>query len=361
MSSLFDPIRIGDLALANRIVMAPLTRNRAPGAIPTPMMAEYYAQRAGAGLVISEGAAPAPDGLGYARIPGIFNEAQAQGWGAIAKALHAGGSRLFIQIMHSGRVGATANLPAGESLVAPSAIPAAGETWTDTAGMQPNATPRAATADDLARLRAAHVQAARLAVDHGVDGVELHGANGYLLGQFLNPRSNQRTDEYGGSAANRNRFVIEVVDATVAAIGKARVGVRLSPFNPFNDLEANFEGEREEFLATVAELAQRGIAYLHLGGGTVPADLLPAVRKAFPGTLILNGGYDGARAEADLASGLADLVAFGRPFVSNPDLPERLRTGAPIADLDAATLYTPGAVGFTDYPRLDAVEAAVAT
>ncbi|WP_290888949.1 alkene reductase [Arenimonas sp.] len=355
MTRLLDtPYERNGLKLKNRVVMAPMTRSRAEGNLPNALMAEYYGQRAGAGLVISEGAAPAPDGLGYARIPGIFNEAQAQGWGAIAQALHAGGSRLFIQLMHSGRVGATANLPAGETLVAPSAIPAAGETWTDTAGMQPNATPRAATAEDLVRLRQAHIEAARLAIAHGVDGVELHGANGYLLGQFLNPRSNQRTDGYGGSADNRNRFVIEVVDATVAAIGKARVGVRLSPFNPFNDLEVNFEGEREQFLALVDALAARDIAYLHLAGGSVTGELLAEVRRRFPGTLIANGGYDGERAENDLASGVADLVSFGRPFIANPDLPERLRTGAPIADLDAGTLYTPGAAGYTDYPRLGA-------
>lgn len=355
MTRLLDtPYERNGLKLKNRVVMAPMTRSRAEGNLPNALMAEYYGQRAGAGLVISEGAAPAPDGLGYARIPGIFNEAQAQGWGAIAQALHAGGSRLFIQLMHSGRVGATANLPAGETLVAPSAIPAAGETWTDTAGMQPNATPRAATAEDLVRLRQAHIEAARLAIAHGVDGVELHGANGYLLGQFLNPRSNRRTDGYGGSADNRNRFVIEVVDATVAAIGKARVGVRLSPFNPFNDLEVNFEGEREQFLALVDALAARDIAYLHLAGGSVTGELLAEVRRRFPGTLIANGGYDGERAENDLASGVADLVSFGRPFIANPDLPERLRTGAPIADLDAGTLYTPGAAGYTDYPRLGA-------
>ena len=355
MTRLLDtPYERNGLKLKNRYVMAPMTRSRAEGNLPNALMAEYYGQRASAGLVISEGASPAPDGLGYARIPGLFNEALARGWGSIAEALHAGGSRLFIQLMHSGRIGAAANLPAGESLVAPSAIAAAGEIWTDSAGMQPHPVPRAATDEDIARLRQSYVQAARLAVDHGVDGVELHAANGYLLGQFLNPRSNQRTDAYGGSAANRNRFVIEVVDATVAAIGKARVGVRLSPFNPFNDLEVGFEGEREQFLDLVDALATRDIGYLHLAGGTVDAGLLAEVRRRFPGTLVTNGGYDGERAENDLASGVADLVSFGRPFIANPDLPERLRTGAPIADLDASTLYTPGATGYTDYPRLGA-------
>jgi N-ethylmaleimide reductase len=358
---LTQPARLGSLILQNRIVMAPMTRSRAEGNIPNSLIRDYYAQRASAGLIISEGTAPSPDGLGYARIPGLYTEAQARAWREVVQAVHAGGAKFFVQLMHVGRIGHPANLPAGARLVAPSAIAAAGQIWTDSAGMQAHPVPKAMDAADLAAARDSFVASATLAVEHGVDGVELHAANGYLLAQFLNPRSNQRTDAYGGSGENRRRFLLETVDATIAAIGKDRVGVRLSPFNPFNDLEANFEGEREEFLATVAELAQRGIAYLHLGGGTVPADLLPAVRKGFPGSLILNGGYDGARAEADVAAGLADLVAFGRPFVSNPDLPERLRTGAPIADLDAATLYTPGAVGFTDYPRLDAVEAAVAT
>jgi N-ethylmaleimide reductase len=351
--------RLADFTLRNRIVMAPMTRSRAEGNQPNTLMRDYYAQRAGAGLIISEGTAPTPDALGYARIPGLFTDAQARGWGEIAQAVHAGGAKFFIQLMHTGRIGHPANLPAGAQLLAPSAIAAAGQMWTDSAGMQDHPVPKAMDAVDLANARDGFVRAAKLAVANGVDGVELHAANGYLLAQFLNPRSNQRTDAYGGSGENRRRFLMEVVDATVAAIGKGRVGVRLSPFNAFNDLEAGFAGESGEFLATVAELSARGIAYLHLGGGTVPADLLPEVRAAFAGTLILNGGYDGARAEADVAAGLADLVAFGRPFVSNPDLPERLRTGAPIADLDAATLYSPGATGYTDYPRLAESEPAL--
>lgn len=359
-SPLTQTTRLGNLTLQNRIVMAPMTRSRAEGNLPNALMRDYYAQRAGAGLIVSEGTAPSADALGYARIPGLFTEAQGRAWGEIAQAVHRGGAKLFIQLMHSGRIGHPANLPAGAQLVAPSAIAAAGQVWTDSAGMQDHPVPKAMDADDLVEARDSFVHASRLAVANGVDGVELHAANGYLLAQFLNPRSNQRSDPYGGNGENRRRFLLETVDATIAAIGKDRVGVRLTPFNPFNDLEANFAGEREEFLATVAELSARGIAYLHLGGGTVPADLLPEVRAAFAGTLILNGGYDGARAEADIAAGLGDLVAFGRPFVSNPDLPERLRTGAPIADLDAATLYTPGAAGYTDYPRHREAEPALA-
>ena len=352
-SHLFTAYPLGPITLKNRIVMAPLTRSRALGNQPNALMREYYTQRAGAGLVIAEGTATSPEGLGYARIPGLFNEAQARGWGDIARSVQAQGSRLFIQLMHTGRIGHPANLPAGSELVSASAIAAAGEIWTDTEGMQPHALPKAASADDLARLRADHVRAAELAVAHGVDGVELHAANGYLLGQFLNPRSNQRTDAYGGSAAKRLRFVLEVVDAVIAAIGPGRVGIRLSPFNPFNDLESGFEGEREQYLALVGELAKRGIGYVHLAGGSVTGELLDETRAAFPATIIINGGYDAARAEADLAAGRVDLVSFGRHFISNPDLPERLRTGAPIADLDAATLYTAGAEGYTDYPRLD--------
>lgn len=348
---LHSPCTLGDLTLQNRIVMAPLTRSRAQDNQPNALMREYYGQRASAGLLVSEGTSPSPDGLGYARIPGLFTPGQAAGWGEIAQAVHAGGGRFFIQLMHAGRIGHGANLPEGASLIAPSAVAAAGEIWTDRAGLQPHPVPKAMDGADLTRVRAEHVRAAQLARAHGVDGIELHAANGYLLGQFLNPRSNQRSDEYGGSGAKRSRYLLEVVDATVAAIGRSRVGVRLSPFNPFNDLEADFPGEREDFLALVSELARRDIGYLHLAGGSVTGELLREVRAAFAGTLIVNGGYDAERAEAELAAGRADLIAFGRPFISNPDLPERLRTGAPIADLDAATLYTPGAAGYTDYPR----------
>jgi N-ethylmaleimide reductase len=206
----------------------------------------------------------------------------------------------------------------------------------------------------VARVRHDFAQAARNAREAGADGIELHGANGYLLAQFLNPRSNVRTDAYGGSGENRRRFLLEVVDDTAAAIGADRVGVRLSPFNPYNDLEAGFTGEREEFLATVDALAIRGLAYLHLAGGSVTGELLADVRRRWPGTLIVNGGYDAAGAEAVLAAGLADVVAFGAPFIANPDLPERLRTGAPLAAPDPATFFSADAKGYTDWPVMRA-------
>ena len=350
MTLLHRPYDRTGLTLRNRIAMAPMTRSRAIGNVPNALMADYYRQRAGAGLVITEGTAPSPEALGYARIPGLFDEAQRAGWAAIADAVHAGGARLFVQLMHAGRIGHPDNLPRGATLLAPSAVAAAGTIWTDANGPQPHPVPKAMDADDIARVRGAFADSAVLARAAGADGVELHAANGYLLAQFLNPRSNVRTDGYGGSAGNRRRFVLETVDATVGAIGAARVGIRLSPFNPYNDLEAGYDGERDEFLALVDALATRGLAYLHLGGGTVDDALLAEVRARWTGTLIVNGGYDAARAEAVLEGGLADLVAFGAPFIANPDLPDRLRLGLPLAAPDPATFFSADARGYTDWP-----------
>ena len=350
MTLLHRPYDRAGLTLRNRIAMAPMTRSRAIGNVPNALMADYYRQRAGAGLVITEGTAPSPEALGYARIPGLFDEAQRAGWAAIADAVRAGGARLFVQLMHAGRIGHPDNLPAGATLLGPSAVAAAGTIWTDANGPQPHPVPKAMDADDIARVRGAFADSAVLARAAGADGVELHAANGYLLAQFLNPRSNVRTDGYGGSAGNRRRFVLETVDATVGAIGAARVGIRLSPFNPYNDLEAGYDGERDEFLALVDALATRGLAYLHLGGGTVDDALLAEVRARWTGTLIVNGGYDAARAEAVLEGGLADLVAFGAPFIANPDLPDRLRLGLPLAAPDPATFFSGDARGYTDWP-----------
>ena len=350
MTLLHRPYDRTGLTLRNRIAMAPMTRSRAIGNVPNALMADYYRQRAGAGLVITEGTAPSPEALGYARIPGLFDEAQRAGWAAIADAVHAGGARLFVQLMHAGRIGHPDNLPAGATLLGPSAVAAAGTIWTDANGPQPHPVPKAMDADDMVRVRGAFADSAVLARAAGADGVELHAANGYLLAQFLNPRSNVRTDGYGGSAGNRRRFVLETVDATVGAIGAARVGIRLSPFNPYNDLEAGYDGERDEFLALVDALATRGLAYLHLGGGTVDDALLAEVRARWTGTLIVNGGYDAAAPQAVLEGGLADLVAFGAPFIANPDLPDRLRLGLPLAAPDPATFFSGDARGYTDWP-----------
>ena len=349
---LFQPLAAGPLSLNNRIAMAPMTRSRAPGNVPNDVMVDYYRQRNGAGMVISEGTSPSPDGLGYARIPGLFNPDQATGWGKIANAVQEGGGKLVIQLMHTGRIGHPANLPAGANLLAPSAIAAAGQMWTDTGGMQAHPVPKAMDESDLARVREDYAQAARLAIAAGVDGVELHAANGYLLAQFLNPKSNQRDDRYGGSAENRQRFLLDVVDAVSAAIGADRVGVRISPFNTFNDLASGYPDEEAETFALAARLAVRKIGYLHLIAtpGNVPDSTVLGVREAFPGVLMLAGGFERDRAEAALADGSADVVAFARGFIANPDLPERMRLDLPLASFDATTLYTPGSDGYSDYP-----------
>ncbi|MEO8000660.1 MAG: alkene reductase [Arenimonas sp.] len=351
---LFSPKTIGQLALQNRIVMAPMTRSRAINNIPNDTMREYYQQRNGAGLIITEGTSPSPDGLGYARIPGFFTQEQADAWAKIAAAVHAGDSRLVVQLMHTGRIGHPLNLPAGNELIAPSAVKAAGQMWTDEQGMQDHPVPKAMDKDDLERVKIDFVNASKLAIAAGLDGVELHAANGYLLGQFLNPRSNVREDEYGGSPENRRRYLLEVVDAVTRAIGSARVGVRISPFNPFNDLAANYNGEEAEYLALVEELAKRNLAYLHLIAtpGAVPDATVQAIRKVFTGPLMLAGEFNRERAEAALQSGFADVLAFGKPFIGNPDLPARLLQNAELNPFDVNTLYTPGPKGYSDYPKV---------
>jgi N-ethylmaleimide reductase len=363
LSPLFQPLDAGPLSLRSRIAMAPMTRSRAPGNIPNALMREYYGQRAGAGLQISEGVAPSPEALGYARIPGLFNVAQARAWGEIAQTVHERGGKLVVQLMHTGRIGHALNLPEGAGpLLAPSAIAAAGQMWTDQQGMQPLPVPKAMDADDLERVKASFVRAAEFAVAAGVDGVELHAANGYLLAQFLNPKSNQREDAYGGSGENRRRFVLEVVDAVAAAIGRERVGIRLSPFNTFNDLEANYPNEEAELLALVRALSARRLGYLHLIAtpGAVPDTTVEAVRAAYAGRLMLAGDFDRDRADAALAAGRADIIAFGRPFIANPDLPRRLRERLPLAAFDGDTLYSPGAKGYADYADYDALSSAAA-
>ena len=356
---LFSPKIIGQIALQNRIAMAPMTRSRAINNIPNDTMREYYQQRSAAGLIITEGTSPSADGLGYARIPGLFTQEQADAWSKIATAVHDGGSKLVVQLMHTGRIGHTLNLPVGNELIAPSAVAAAGQMWTDQQGMQNHPVPKAMDKSDVDRVKNDFVHAAKLAIGAGLDGVELHAANGYLLGQFLNPRSNVRDDEYGGSAENRHRFLLEILDAVTTEIGADRVGVRISPFNPFNDLAANYENEEAEYLDLVRELARRNIAYLHLIAtpGAVPDSTVKAIRAAFPGALMLAGDFNRERAEAVLDSGLADVVAFGRPFIGNPDLPTRLLKNAALNSFNPDLLYTPGPQGYSDYPTASEIAA----
>lgn len=356
-SVLLDSYRLGRITLRNRVVMSPMTRCRAIGNVPNVLMATYYGQRAAGGLLITEGTAPAPEALGYARIPGIFTAEQVAGWKLVTEAVHAKGGAIFLQMMHVGRVGHSANLPAGVGLVAPSAVQAKGDMWTDGQGMQPIGMPRALETDELAKVQEAFVEGAKHAIAAGFDGIELHAANGYLLEQFLNPATNQRTDGYGGSVEARTRFVLEVAAKTAAAIGADRVGIRLSPFGVFNDMPPYDEVE-STYLLLARELSKLGLAYLHLvdhsamGAPPVPEAIKAALREAFQGTFILSGGYDQARAESDLAAKKGDLVAFGRPFLSNPDLVQRLQAGAPLAEAHMDTFYTPDEKGYTDYPTL---------
>ncbi len=355
MSKLFSKASLGALELQNHIVMAPMTRSRAIGNVPNDLMATYYAQRATAGLIVTEGTSPSPNGLGYARIPGLFSDAQIAGWKKVTDAVHAKGSKIFVQLMHTGRVTHPLNLPQGARMLAPSAVAAAGEMWTDAEGMQKQPVPEAMTLDEVKAAIEEYTQAAKNAVAAGFDGIEIHGANGYLIEQFIRPNSNIRTDEYGGGIEGRARFLLDIVTATTAAIGKDKVGVRLSPYGIFNDMP-----DYPELAADYAYIAEKleasGLVYVHLvdhsamGAPVVPQAIKDTFRKAFTRTLILSGGYDAARAESDLEAGHADLIAVGKPLLATPDLVQRWQDGTALNAIDMDTFYTPGEKGYTDYP-----------
>jgi N-ethylmaleimide reductase len=357
MSILYSNARLGSLTLQNHLVMAPMTRNRATGNIPNALMMEYYAQRATAGLIITEGTSPSPNGLGYPRIPGIFSQVQVEGWKRITDAVHARGAKMFLQLMHCGRIAHPLNLSAGARLLAPSAVAANGKMYTDAEGMKPHPVPQAMTDADIERAIREYAQAAKSAIKAGFDGIELHSANGYLLEQFLRPNTNQRTDGYGGPIGKRARFVREVGEAVIAAIGKDKVGIRLSPFGVFNDMPL-YDRIEEDYAYLAQELNAWGLLYIHLvdhsamGAPPVPDSIKATFRKLFTRTLILSGGYDAERAERDLVAGKCDLIAVGRPFLANPDLVARWRAGAAMNEPDMSTFYTPGSRGYTDYPEL---------
>lgn len=357
MPILFSPATLGTLSLQNHLVMAPLTRSRAIDNLPNALMAEYYAQRASAGLIISEGTSPSPNGLGYPRIPGIFSVAQIAGWQLVTDAVHARGGKMFIQLMHCGRIGHALNLPTGARILGPSAVAAAGEMYTDAEGMKPHPTPQTMTDADIKTAIEEYAQAAKNAVAAGFDGIELHSANGYLLEQFIRPNSNQRTDAYGGAIENRARFVLEVADAAIKAIGKDKVGIRLSPYGVFNDMPL-YDAMADDYTYLAQQLNARGLVYIHLvdhssqGAPVVPDAIKQMFRSEFKGKLILSGGYDAARAERDLAAGKCDLIAVGRPILANPDLVARWQSGATENAPDVDTFYTPGPKGYTDYPAL---------
>ena len=351
--TLFSSVRLGDLTLANRIAMAPMTRNRSPDGVPTDLNALYYGQRASAGLIITEGTTPDAGGRGYIDIPGLYDAAQVAGWRKVAETVHAKGGRIVVQIMHTGRISHPDFLD-GALPVAPSAVASSGEIITK-AGPKPMPVPRALEAAEIPAVIATYGRAATLAVEAGLDGVEIHGANGYLPSQFLSTNANLRTDEWGGSVENRARFLLGAVAAAAAAIGPGRVGVRVNPGSTFNNVADTDPEATLTHLATA--LAGQGLAYLHLVGGAYSYDAAGIARRLFDGPLILNGGYDAARAEADLVAGRADVIAFGVSFLANPDLPERLRTGAALNAPDPKTFYGGDARGYTDYPALDAVAA----
>ncbi|PTA47468.1 alkene reductase [Micromonospora sp. RP3T] len=356
MTALFSPFSLGKLELTNRIVMAPLTRNRAgEGQVPQEISATYYGQRASAGLIITEGTQPSAVGQGYADTPGIHSAEQVEGWRAVADAVHAGGGKIVMQLMHVGRIGHPDNKGGLES-VAPSAIAAPGEIFTRD-GMKAYPVPRELRGDELPGIVEEFVRAARNAVDAGLDGVELHAANGYLLHQFLAPSSNLRTDGYGGSPEARARLVIEATRAVVEAVGADRVGIRISPSH-------NIQGVLEEDAADVAAtygalvdaIAPLGLAYLHALADPT-SDLIVDLRRRFGGPFIANDGFASVTTRADaeriVDGGLGDLVAVGRNFLANPDLPRRWEIGAPLNEPDQSTFYTPGPRGYTDYPTLE--------
>ena len=356
MNSLLQtPIKIGPYHLLNRIVMAPLTRMRAPDSIPTELMATYYSQRAGAGLIISEASPISPQGVGYPSTPGIYNELQVAAWTKITEAVHAKNGHIFLQLWHVGRI-SHPDFHDGRLPVAPSAITPKGDAVTPE-GMKPFVTPRALETDEIQGIVEQYRQAAKNALAAGFDGIEIHSANGYLLDQFLRDGANKRTDCYGGALENRARFLLEVTDAVATVWGAERVGIRLSPSGTFNDMTDS--DPKTLFVYLLGQLNRFGLAYLHIvdalesdirhGANVINLEVL---RKAYNGTLIVCGGYDQARAEEALSQGRADAVAFGQLYIANPDLVERFKLNAPLNAPDPGTFYGGSEKCYTDYPVL---------
>ena len=367
-SILFESTTLGPYSLKNRIVLPPLTRSRSsqPGNIPNDLMATYYRQRTGAGFMITEGTQIEPRGQGYAWTPGIHSAEQILGWRKVTDAVHAEGGTIFAQLWHVGRVSHTSLQPNGEAPVAPSAIPAEGvsvfiETGPGTGALAPPSMPRALTAAEVKELVQLYAQAARNALDAGFDGVEIHSANGYLINQFISAHSNQRDDEYGSSLQNRLRFLREVTQAVAAVVGKDRLGVRFAPLFASTDEARVYlglveENPHETYVEAVKVLEEVGIAYLSLAEADwenapeLPESFRSAVREVFSGRILYAGKYTAERGKRVLEAGWGDLVAFGRPFIANPDLPKRIANGWPLNPVDPASMYGGTAVGYTDYP-----------
>lgn len=352
---LFSTYSLGRVELKNRVAMSPMTRSRSEGNIPGDIVATYYQQRSEAGLIITEGVAPSPNGLGYPRIPGLFSKDQVNGWKKVTDAVHGEGGHIFAQLMHTGRVTHPLNQPEGARVLAPSALASQDPMYTDAEGLQPCPVPEVMTEDDIVATIEEYARAAELAIEAGFDGVELHGANGYLIDQFLNTASNQRDDRWGGSVENRIRFAVEVARLVAERIGGERLGIRLSPYGAFNGMTPDDEHD-ELYRRLALELGKLGLTYIHVvdhsssGAPPVKDEVKQIIRESFGGTIILSGGYDASRAEKDLVGGKGDLVAFGRPFIANPRLLSKMRRSAELLQPDPSTFYTPGETGYTDYP-----------
>jgi N-ethylmaleimide reductase len=356
---LFSPLMLGSLDCKNRVAMAPLTRSRAgPGNVPTALNALYYAQRAGAGLIISEATQIAPEGQGYISTPGIHSPQQIEGWKIVTKAVHVAGGCIVLQLWHVGRISHPSFQPGGRLPVAPSAIKPSAQAFTQK-GFEPIPMPQALETQEIRGVIEQYAQATQNAVTAGFDGVEVHAANGYLIDQFLRDRTNKRTDQYGGSIENRSRFLMEVMDAVVSVAGRGRVGVRISPQNTQNDID---DSDPQALFNHVAKrLAGKEIAYMHViegdtSGKPVPAFDYAALKRLFGGLVIFNNNFDKARAMAAVAERHADMVAFGKPFIANPDLVIRLLLGAPLATANRETFYGGGEEGYTDYQLLRSVK-----
>lgn len=355
--NLFESFPLGKTTLKNRIVMAPMTRSRAIDNTPNELMAKYYQQRASAGLIISEGTSPSANGIGYPRIPGAYSDEQIKGWKKVADAVHAKEGKIFVQLMHTGRITGKPNMPAGSITLAPSAIQAAGEIFSDSDGMVAHDTPKAMTLEEIETAQNEYALAAkRLINEADVDGIELHAANGYLMNQFINPKSNHRDDQYGGSVENRSRFVVETARKVAKEIGSDKVGIRFSPYGAYNDMLSDYKELEDTFIFLAQEIAKTKLSYIHLvdqrvafGAPDFMTDIKKTIKENYKGTIISGGDINTSAKAEELLEDDSDLVYVGRPYISNPNLVESLQNNATLIAPDANTFFSAGAEGYTDY------------
>lgn len=352
----FEPYTLKNIELKNRIVMAPMTRSRAIDNVPNDLMAEYYKQRSGAGLIITEGTSPSVNGIGYPRIPGAYSPEQFEGWKQIAENVHQENGKIFVQLMHCGRITASENLPSGGITLAPSPVKAKGQMFTDSKGMVDHETPSKMTMDDIQRTQMEYVYAAKNLIDVGIDGIELHAANGYLMDQFLNPKSNLRDDNYGGNVENRARFVLETAKKVANMIGSEKVGIRFSPYGEMNDVEPYYDDLVDLYTYLAVELKKIDIAYIHIvdhteamGAPEFKTDIKETIKGAFTGPVIIGGNIDSKQKAQEVIDNGFDLVYIGRPFISNPDLVKKLENDESLKEPNPDTFYSAGKEGYTDY------------